>query len=301
MSKKANPAVVGSFVVGAMIISVIGIIILGGGNIFERKFECIMYFDESISGLDVGAPVDFRGVRIGTVTGVRLEFDRNNDLAILRPVTMQIEESRINFVSRAGGAGNPEEVLNLLVDQLGLRARLAPQSLLTGKQKIELGYYPDQPIRRRNRVDALWEMPTILSPFKQAADGLAQLPLQEIVSETHRAIKRLANVMDPEVTGKTFQNINQTLAGMEKLLARLDAKIDPFAEQSAQMIEVAKASLQEMQVTLEKINQNLDPQSDSRNDVFLLIDDLQQTSKSLRRLTDLLEEHPESLLRGKNK
>lgn len=301
MSKKANPAVVGSFVIGAIALSIIGIMLLGGGSFFERKFECIMYFDESISGLDVGAPVDFRGVRIGTVTGVRLEFDSENDLSILRPVTMQIEESRIRFSRERNLDKDPATVMELLVKNNGLRARLAPQSMLTGRQKIELGFYPDQPIIRRSHNNALWEMPTIASPFKQAAAELAQLPIHDIVNETHRAIKRMADIMDPEVTGQTFQNINQTMARLEVVLGRLDGKIEPFAEQSAVVMGTAQGTLREMQATLKKINLNLDPQSDVRSDLFLLIEDLQKTSRSLRHLTDYLEEHPESLLRGKNK
>jgi paraquat-inducible protein B len=301
MSKKANPALVGSFVIGAIVLSIIGIMLLGGGNFFERKFECIMYFEESISGLDVGAPVDFRGVRIGTVTGVRLEFDSESDLAIVRPVTMQIEESRIQFASERNPENDPAKVLEILVNNHGLRARLVPQSLLTGRQKIELGYYPDQPIKRRIRDSAMWEMPTIASPFKQAAAELAHLPIHDIVNETHRAIKRMADIMDPEMTGQTFQNINQTMVRLETLLGRLDSKIDPFADKSARIMGTAQGTLMEMQETLKKINLNLDPQSDVRSDFFLLIEDLQKTSRSLRNLTDYLEEHPESLLRGKNK
>jgi len=299
MSKKTNPALVGSFVVGAICLSIVGVILLGGGGLFEKKFECIMYFDESISGLDVGAPVDFGGVRIGTVTGVQLEFDKENKGEILRPVTFQIEEKRIHFAQERDHKASVPESLEFLVNERGLRARLASQSMLTGKHKIELGYFPDLPVMRKNRGDDRWEMPTIPSPFKQAAAELAQLPINEIIHEAHRAITRMADIMDPEVTGKTFRNINLTLERMETLLSRLDTKIDPFAEQSGQMIEVAKESLQEMQETLKNINLNLDPKSESRMNVYMLMDDLQQTSKSLRRLTDYLEEHPESLLRGK--
>ncbi len=299
MSKKANPTVVGSFVVGAIALSIIGVIVLGGGRFFEEKFDFIAYFDESISGLDVGAPVDFQGVRIGTVTGVRLEFDRKNRGEILRPVTLQILGGRINFVQERDQSAKPAEGLEFLVQERGLRARLAVQSMLTGKQKIELGLFPDQPIVRKNRDGPLWEMPTIPSPFKQAATEIAQLPLQDIVTETHRAIKRVADILDPEVTGEIFQNLNDSMVRMEGLFERLESKIDPVTEQISGMIGAATESLLEMQQTLETINQHLDPDSATRSELMLLAEDLQQTSKSLRRLTDYLEVHPESLLWGK--
>lgn len=317
MSKKANPTVVGGFVIGALVIAISGALLLGGRNLFEKKIPCILYFDESISGLDVGAPVDFRGVRIGTVTGVRLELDDREGVAILRPVTLQIEESRITFLRERDVARGPREVIEHLVEERGLRARLATQSLLTGKHKIELGYFPDTKIVRRNRDPGLWELPTVPSPFKKAETELAQLPIQEIVTETHRAIKHMADILDPETTGKTFQNVNATLARLETVLARMDAKIDPMTQQTSEVLAEAKGTLSDLRATLDLLGRNvepllkaatetsghvnalLDPQSELHGEVSSLIDDLQQTSKSLRRLTDYVEEHPESLLRGK--
>lgn len=317
MSKKANPAVVGSFVIGAIALSIIGIMLLGGRSLLEKKFTCILYFDESVSGLDVGAPVDFQGVRVGTVTGVQLEFDHNHQGEILRPVTLQLEESRINFdqgQARHIGAG---EALERLVVDHGLRAQLAKQSLLTGKLKIELGFFPSHSLIRKNRGSTFWEMPTIPSPLKQVTAELAQLPLSDIVNEMHRAVKGLADVLNPESTGKTLANIDQAVEKMVSVLERLEAGIDPAAKQSSELMASAKTSLDEFHTTLAELNKSIgplldqatqvaghfnvlmNPESQARGEFSLLLEDLQQTSKSLRQLVNYLEQHPDALLRGK--
>jgi len=318
MSKKANPAVVGSFVIGAITLSIIGIMLLGSGSFFEKRFECIMYFDESISGLDVGAPVDFRGVRVGTVTDVRLVVDGEDDVQILRPVKIQIEGNRIHRSENRSLRNNLGEALEELVNEHGLRARLASQSMLTGRLKVELGNHPNQPLVRRNRDPDMWEMPTIPSPLKQVSEEFAQLPLAEIVNEAHRAIKGLANTLNSEEAGAAIGNMNDTLKRLESVLGRIDAKIDPLTEQTAGVMTSARSTLDELQRTLQKIEANLDPmlksmnktsehvslmldpESRVRGEMAMLVEDLRQTSRSLRQLTDFLQQHPESLLRGKN-
>jgi len=284
MSKKANPKVIGSFVIGAIVLSIIGIMLLGGGSFLERRFEGIMYFDESISGLDVGAPVDFQGVRIGTVTEVWLEFDRKTGMAY-RPVKFQIEDGRIRHVDDQRAALNPEVGMESLVQTRGFRARLASQSLLTGRLKIELGFFPDRPIVRLNRNPGIWEMPTVLSPLSQVKEDVAQLPLAEIVNDTHRAIQNLSDLIDPEKTGKILDNLNGTMERLESVLVGIDSKLDPL------LTSITKTS--------DNIGALLDPQTATGREMTLLIEDLKDSSNAMRRFIEFIEQHPESLLRGK--
>ncbi len=287
MSKKANPAVVGSFVLVAIVLSVVGIMVLGGASYFDERFECIMYFDESISGLDVGAPVDFQGVRIGTVTDVRLEVDaRAEGGEMLRPVRMQLEGNRINYSGERKRNRTPDEGLEMLVTNRGLRARLAAQSMLTGKLKVELGYFPDYPIVRKNHNPDVWEMPTIPSAMRKVVTEFTQLPIGDIVSEAHRAVQRMAQILDPELTGKTMNNLNDTLVRLESILVKVESNVEPL--------------FQSLTRTSDKVSSMLDPGSDVRGEISQLIAELRETSKSMRRLTEYLEQHPESILRGKN-
>jgi MlaD protein len=75
MARKPNPALLGAFVVGAVILAVLGLVIFGGGKFFRSTQSWVAYFDESIKGLAVGAPVTFRGVKVGSVTDVKVVVD----------------------------------------------------------------------------------------------------------------------------------------------------------------------------------------------------------------------------------
>lgn len=318
MSKKANPTLVGSFVLGAIALSVIGIMVLGGGSFFEERFTGIMYFDESISGLDVGAPVDFQGVRIGTVTGVRMEMDADDEGAVFRPVTFQIEFHRIYF--RGGRQARGDEVreqMEQLVQQQGLRARLANQSLLTGKLKVELGYFPETRVTRRFRDTDLWELPTIPSPLAAAKSELQHLPFSAIVEESYRVVRNVADLLDPEKTGQTLATLNSTLANLDEVLNQVRETIQPLSTEGVDAVRDLRTLLKDVQSVMGKLDDHiepllesmahtssrvghlLDPESPMRGEMNLLISDVRETSRSIRLLTEYLEQHPESLLRGK--
>ena len=317
MSKKASPALVGAFVLGAFVLLAAVLLALGGGRLFEDSFECVLYFDESIGGLDVGAPVEFQGVRVGSVTDVRLVFDDSSPAAILRPVRLRIEANRVSFAREPSPARKTSDLLESLVVRDGLRARLATQSLLTGKLKIELGLFPEQPIRRRNRDASLWEMPSIPSPLQAVADEVAQLPISAIVHDAHRAIQRIADMMDPQRSAQTIDNLNRTLANLETLLSQVSSKIDPIADQGAGFLQSAQASLDDLRNLLRQIDGNMpplvanltsisenvdaltDPESRLRDEISRLLEELRATSQSIRYLANQIEEQPESLLRGK--
>ena len=317
MSKQANPTLVGSFILGAILLAVLALLLLGGGKAFENSFECVVYFDESISGLDVGAPVDFQGVRIGSVTDVKLVYDGAADSLIVRPVRLAIEESRIELANDQSWGRDVARNMEGLVANQGLRARLATQSLLTGKLKIELGLFPEQPIRRRNRDASHWEMPSIPSPLQAVADEVAQLPISAIVHDAHRAIQRIADMMDPERSAQTIDNLNRTLANLETLLSQVSSKIDPIADQGTGFLQTAQASLDDLRGLLRQIDANMpplvanltsisgnvdaltDPESHLREEISRLLEELRATSQSIRYLANQIEEQPESLLRGK--
>ncbi len=315
MSKKTNPAVIGAFVLGAAALSVLGLLLFGGGRFFEKTFDCVMYFDETIDGLEAGAPVSFQGVRIGTVKEVQLVFDLARQCKVCRPVIMRIEQSRINSTSRRGL--DAEEMMEMLVRDSGMRAQLAMQSILTGKLKIELGFYPETQVQRKGLQPEIWEMPTIPSPLQRLSDEVAQMPLSDIVSETHKIIKGLAEIVDSAETRRTLRNLNETMDKLQSVLGRLDDEIEPLFQKSGAAMDAAGASLRELQEMLGKLDRQmgplltslqasaenasrlLDDQSPLRGEIQRLARELSETSRSVRWLADYLERHPESLLRGK--
>jgi hypothetical protein len=151
MSKQANKTVIGIFVVGAIALVVVAIVVLGSGKFFRQTLKAVCYFEGSVGGLNIGAPVVFRGVKIGSVTNVILRFDRK-DLIFTIPVFIEIDPSKM--VATGPEPKNPGENLKLLVDR-GLRASLEMQSIVTGQMQVGLDFQPDKPAKFKATIHRL--------------------------------------------------------------------------------------------------------------------------------------------------
>jgi paraquat-inducible protein B len=140
---RANPKLIGAFVVGAVALVVIGVLLLGGAELLTAKRTLVAYFEGSVKGLNVGAPVEFQGVKVGSVTDIQLQFlTAANEFRI--PVFIQIEPGQMTQVGRQVDAQG--QLLKPLIER-GLRAQLEMQSLVTGQLMVQLGFLPDTPIR----------------------------------------------------------------------------------------------------------------------------------------------------------
>lgn len=313
-AKTQHPAAIGAFVIGAIALLILAALALGGHTLFERKLECVAYFEEDIGGLDVGAPVEYQGVRIGTVTGVALEFDIASR-EFHRPVRFRIEPSRIRLVGAVRGA--PGEGLERLVVEHGLRAQLANQSILTGKLKIGLGNYPGAPLRRLDRNSDIWEMPTIPSPLATVTGKLADLPFADIVTELRDAISGARAILQTAQTNGTVARLDTTLESLGTLLSSLNEQVRPVADQGGRLLDTATGALEDLRTTLRDANGRLAPllanlasasghlddmlapDTSWGGDIPALLADLRDAARSLRLLLDYLEQHPEALVQGK--
>jgi hypothetical protein len=136
MSKPIGKPIIGAFVVGAVALAVAGLFVLGGGQFLKKKYIRVMYFDGSVKGLKVGAPVTFRGVEVGTVTDITIRANPK-DLTTRIPVIVEIDPHSIETPGGYLGDQLPRMI------KRGLRAKLDLQSLVTGQLQIELDYMPD--------------------------------------------------------------------------------------------------------------------------------------------------------------
>ena len=176
MGKKANPAIIGAFVIGAVALAVVAVTVWGSGKLFRRQYPCVCYFPGSVNGLSAGAPVKFRGVQIGEVSDVRLLYAQTRGSPRI-PVFLKIDNERMR------GLGSKRELslelLRELIDQ-GLRARLQTQSIVTGVLYVEFDLLPGTPVEMMQEPDAGYpEIPTLPTPLAEAtktvSDVLAQL------------------------------------------------------------------------------------------------------------------------------
>jgi phospholipid/cholesterol/gamma-HCH transport system substrate-binding protein len=257
--KRANPAVIGGFIVGAVVLAIAGVMILGSGKLFTETIKCVMYFEGAIQGLHEGAPVNFRGVKVGSVTSIKMRFDRQN-FVIRIPVI-------VDFPKGAGGTMempnvDPRTAKDTLVALIegGLRAQLQTDSLVTGLLFIQLDLPPatsPEAAPREATTDPatkLLEIPTVPTTLqevsntvRQVLDKLAELPLEEMLRSfegTLLGINRLVNA--PEVL-EAIHNLNVTLTGMQQALQHADTQVTHVASSATTTLASLNKAAMEIQ------------------------------------------------------
>jgi paraquat-inducible protein B len=246
MSKQANKTAIGAFVVGALTLVITGMLIFGSGKFFTKKVKYVLYFDESVGGLNVGAPVVFRGVKVGTVTDIQLFFNPD-DLSIKIPVFIETEPERVKRVE--GARYHPKYMQNLVVEQ-GLKGKLTSQSYVTGQLMIEFDFYPDKPIVLLNRDPKIKELPTIPSDMEEigrtmenALEAIRKLPLEEIVNGMKNIIQSIDQLVGAPEAKKTIPNLNQTMKNVNKLVQNVDDKIKPLMSNIVSSSKAAERAL----------------------------------------------------------
>jgi paraquat-inducible protein B len=110
MAKRSNPKLIGGFVIGAIALLIAGILAFGGGQYFSRKEKGVLFFEGSLAGLDVGSPVTFRGVPVGSVTGIVIEYDVTTQ-SLHIPVYIEVDPQKFEIVSGARSTKNIQELV----------------------------------------------------------------------------------------------------------------------------------------------------------------------------------------------
>jgi len=239
MSKQANKTVIGIFVVGAIALAIVGILILGSGKFFRQTFKAVCYFDGSVGGLNVGAPVVFRGVKVGSVVDIVLRFDRK-DLNFKIPVYIEMDPNKI--VATGPEPKELGENLKLLIDG-GLRAQLEMQSFVTGQMQVGLDFYPNKPANfTKSRFDTETpEIPTIPTPFQELAKKVEQIPIDQIIKDFQSTLKGIEKVANSPEIEKSLQSISRAAAEAKGLIQTVNAKVGPtFSKIDVAVTDVQK-------------------------------------------------------------
>ncbi len=324
MTKKTNPKLIGGFVVGAMVLVVAGVMIFGSGKFFAKKHRWVLYFPGSVKGLTVGAPVTLEGVNIGTVTDVKVVFDRET-LKFYAPVYVEIFPDRIKDIGEyvAKEAPDPEEVMKALV-QRGLRGQLDLQSLVTGKLQVSFSMHPGSEIYYAGIDKSVTEIPTLPTTMQQLAKMLENIDIKgmtEDIRNTLAAIEKLAT--SPELAeavtslnktlkdfGKLARNVDgrvgplttsieETMRDTQKLVNNVDAQIDPTFTQLQDTLKTAEAALKQAKIALSGVDDVVGVDSAFIYQLNKTVKELQVMASSINALANYLQRQPDSLIRGK--
>jgi paraquat-inducible protein B len=327
MSKGASKTVIGGFVVGAIALLLVAVLIFGSGKIFSQKVKLVLFFEESVSGLSVGAPVVFRGVTIGSVVGVEL-WNYPQQTKVIIPVYIEVDPGRFKVMGELQGV---DMTFKSQIEK-GLRAQIKMQSLVTGQLMIYADYFPGKPIRLVGAEKRYPEIPTIPSGSEEIMKALGQIPVHEIALKATKALEGIERLINSPQTGELSKNLNVTLKDFQQvardvqtLTRSVDAQVGPLASDAKgalgdartllkdtnkeiiplaaglkKTLDQTEGVLAETRQALKKASAILSDESALAAEVIQTMDEINKTMRSIQLLADFIHRHPEALLRGKS-
>ncbi|MCB1704666.1 MAG: MCE family protein [Halioglobus sp.] len=317
MSEKPQTVAIGAFVIGASLILLVTLLFLLGSG-FGSKEKVVMVFDGSVKGLNIGAPMALRGVKVGEVTDIDLILDSSKTNVI-----MQVEA---NFdaenIHRKGIAD--VDLTEELISR-GMRAQLNSQSLLTGLLYIELDFYPQSALNLVDIDSPYLQLPTVPTDLERITKKLQDIDISKLTDE----LESISNGVNTLINSKEFQNlpahltstldsVRELSAQMKEQLASTGPKLNTVLDETAQTVASANSQLPKLTALVEGnlktlnsaiaafeqgmsgIDGLVSPDSATLYQLNLALQEMTRAGRSLQSLANTLEAQPESLIRGKS-
>jgi paraquat-inducible protein B len=326
MSKKVNKTAIGGFVLGAIALVVTAVLVLGAGHLFGKQYSYRSYFDGSVRGLKVGAPVTFRGVRVGSVTDVSIVVVDIPKRKLKISVLYTVDPAKFHGTSNEFQK-DPKAVVKKAILENGLRAELQTVSFVTGQLLLALDFFPGTPADFVGINQECPEIPSTPSRLAELQKTLEDLPVRQIADRLNATLGGLDRLIGSVDAQKTTRSVEAALGDIQALVHNLDRRIGPLADDISHAARAADSALVETRQTivdvrgdlrqllagagetlesarsaLEQSGRTLSGFSEDSSlvtDLHRTLHELSEASRSLRQLSDYLERHPESLLRGK--
>lgn len=332
MSQKASPTAIGAFVLGAVALIITGLLTFGSGKFLKDVENHVLIFRGNTKGLNIGAPVNFRGVKFGSVSAIQLIYDVSTDEAFVE-VLIETEPDAFRDVQSQPGVDRAagKNVLNHLIDDLGLRAKLASLSLVTGQLYIEFDFFPGTEAKLYGFNSKYTEFPTLPSAIEElehvlrtAVDSLKDLPFREILDKMASGIEGINSLINDQDTRDTPEVLHQALVNLRDLTGKLNEQVTPLTRSLTQTSDQANATFADVRQLLHDEHGKITRLAESVENAAIevrevlnktgnlvsavdvvaidsLIQELSRAAVSIRVFADYLERHPEALIRGKNR
>jgi len=266
--------------------------------VYAEKQRYLLYFDGSVRGLKAGAPVEFRGIKIGQVLDMKLEADPET-MEVRIPVLIEIEPDRITYSGTRPaerGIEAQQQAIATLIEK-GFRGQLKTGSMLTGQLYVEFDFFPDAPPARMVSEDGHMILPTVPSPLDELRNNLTEFlaklqkfPLEQIGQELNDTLRGASELTNAPELRQAIANLDQAMLETRQMVAKLNSGAAP---------EV-RATLKQAQQTLALAQQNvLQQDAPVYSELRRTLEELTQAARSIRVMADYLERHPDALLKGK--
>ncbi|MFZ4698847.1 MAG: MlaD family protein [Candidatus Methylumidiphilus sp.] len=271
MSKPVSPMAIGGFTLGALALLVIGLLMFGGSQIFDKdKVRYVIFFDSSLNGLEIGAPVKMQGVKIGTVKDIRLELDPKTT-KVYKPVVVEIDrKSFVGMRDKPEALSNDPKKLRANVVKMvaeGFRARLEMQSLLTGLLYVDFGIYPDKPaLFTHMNFEDLIELPCIptttdelRNTAEQMAEKLRKLPIDQIAQNFSETLLEIRNLLASKEVRQSNVALSATLTELQKTVGTLNRNLEPILKETRTTMVGTTALVQDSRALVNDVHQEVKP------------------------------------------
>ena len=332
MSKQSSPAMIGAFVVGAVLLLAAGVALFGGSELFKKRYNYVAYFEEQTKGLRVGSNVILNGVRVGYVSEIALLIDEERYETLTRVTLEILPDTYIPVRDGVQIAGDLRDAIphEELIRKAGLRAQLEIESFITGQLLVRLDLRPDTPVRLTGIRSDHPEVPTIRSDIQElltrmqrwlanirdnvdvnalaegvtsALNGIAALTNSPDLHETLAGLNEFMNDDDFQALSAT---LNRTLAEIgdaateaTSLFSSADEDISNIVTDMQPVLERLGDTLEAAEATLNAARLQLSGDSEEAYQLQSTLKEVEGAAAALREFFDYLERNPEALLQGK--
>lgn len=324
---KANPTVIGAFVLMALALVAFAIMALGGAQLFTPKQKVVSFFEGSVKGLNVGSAVNFRGVKVGSVDRIVLQFDPGS-LEPRIPVYMTLLPNQVKLIGT--GEDGTAIPFSAYIEK-GLKAKLSIDSLVTGQLVVDLDFRPDVPALFHGARETPYpEIPSMKSDFDVLKDQLSQLPLRQLADDVKSMVESfrvLANgtggtlgVVGEELKATalttrrtleeaqaTIKTLNRTLQSFERTSEQARASLAASGPEMEATLKSARAAMARVETTMQgadaavaQVAEMTAPGAPIRTELEQTLRDLSASAESLRHFADTVEREPNAVIFGKD-
>ena len=323
MSTKVSPTLIGAFVIGAVALIVIAILLLGSGRLFRQTRDFVLYFDNSVNGLRVGAPVKFKGVEVGSVKDIRLQLEKGAEVNKI-PVIIEIDLEKLTLRGATPEIAVDREAFHKAVVE-GFRGQLAMESLVTGVLYVALDFFPGTPInfvQQENVNNKYPEIPTLPTSLELAKGAVERIlnKLEEVdfkrlidsLTKTSDGVGQLVSVNSPTVKS-ILQSVDQAIPQLRGAISdfrtltatannnvtNVSADLHQTLTAAHSAIEQIAATMKEAETTIISVRATIDPDSPTFYELTKSLREVSGAASSIRLLADSLDRNPQGIILGK--
>ena len=323
MKNKLSPFLVGSFVLGCLALIVVALLSFRSLHLFSNPGRFVAYFNESVQGLDVGSAVKLRGVRVGRVASIHVNYDSNarkSQVAVVAELDKSAISDREGHIIQI----TDRVIFQQLIDN-GLRAKMDLVGI-TGLQFVQLDFFDPAayPAPNREGEEKYPVVPTLRSGMSELVGNLSNIAtnlnkvdfaglsrelqslmgtvnrqisavdLKQMVGKVSAAADSIAALASSDDARGAFANLNQTSDAFRGLVTKLDSQVEPVGME-------LMTTMRSFHATAESIRKLTGPQTGLGEETVHTLQQVAEAARSLERLADFLERNPSTLITGRKR